>query len=164
MSSNSDPIVSANDWSQVALVNKWWVQAVATFVVIPVGLALIIFAPAYQNRKGQVERIGKGTKSILAVLAILVVGFNLVRWAASGASADLAVTDRGILGLLIKNVGDGPVEIQDVLFNDRVECTKPQPAMVLKVGSITAWPSDCISKVRATIKTDQGTFTYTFGR
>jgi len=164
MSSNSDSIVSANDWSKVALVNKWWVQAVATFVIIPVGLTLIFFVPAYQKRKGQVERIGKGTKSILAVLAIVVFVFGLARWAANETSVELVVSDRGILGIWIKNVGQGPVEIRDVVINDRAECTKPQPAAVLKVGDIMRWPSECLSKARATIKTDQGSFTYSFSR
>lgn len=164
MSSDPDPIVSANDWSKVAFINKWWVQAVATFLIVPVGLALIFFVPAYQKRKGQVERIGKGTKSILAVLAILVLVSGLARWAANETSVELVVSDRGILGIWIKNVGQGPVEIRDVVINDRVECTKPQAAAVLKVGDIMRWPSDCLSKARAMIKTDQGNFTYTFDR
>lgn len=164
MNSSTDSIVTDNDWSKVTLSRKWWFQAVMTFLVMPVGLALILLLPAYQNRKGRIERISKGTKSILVVLVVLVVGFNAARWIASQASVDLVITDRGILGIWIKNIGSTPVEIRHVTINDRPECTRPQPAKIVKVGDIVAWPSECFSKARATIKTDQGDYTYSFDR
>jgi hypothetical protein len=163
MSAQDDPMVMANDWSKIPTTNKWWFQAVLTFLVVPLGLVFVLFVPAYQKRKGKVERIGKGTKSIIVALAIVLVGLSLTRWAGTASSDDLEVMDRGAV-LIIKNLGAGPIEIREVVINDRPECTTSRPAQVLKVGEMTGWPSQCFSKARATIKTDRGDLTYTFGR
>lgn len=159
MPTHADPLVSENDWAKVPLRNKWWFQAVLTFLIIPVGLAFVLFVPAYQKRKGKVERVGKGAKSILAVLGTVLVIFGLAKL--GSGSSSLEVTLFG-MGMRIMNVGTEPIEVRGSLINGRAECSPPRTPKTLKVGEEVGWRSECLPIIRATITTNKGDLTYSF--
>ena len=102
----------------------------------------------------------------LAVISAIVLFFVLA-------------ADHGIDGLelqqqqgfvVMKNTGRQPIKIEDVSANDRPEC-KPHLGILLgrrfspitiKVGNQAILSSPCSSVVRLTVKTSDGSATYTF--
>jgi hypothetical protein len=79
-----------SDWSAVPLKNRWWFQAVMLLLIIPVGILLMLFCPAYRKKRGQAVRIGKGTKLTSIILALLLWALNvakLVGYANLGSAA-----------------------------------------------------------------------------
>ena len=110
----------------------------------------------------------------ISVWAALVLVL-LLKLVASFSSLDLELTRRGgFLGddgkaLEVTNVGRGPITITDIVINDREECTttngpgdKFKP-LTLRVGDKKILFSVC-QIIRATVRSDQGSGTYTFGR
>jgi hypothetical protein len=89
-------------------------------------------------------------------VAAMVLLFALVN-----GSSSLEFTYEGAL-LKIQNVGDEPVEIKDVVINDRKDCAAlnvmPQ-GNILKVGDSMVLMPLC-EAARVTISTDNGSDTY----
>lgn len=170
MSSNADAVVAANDWSKVTLARKWWFQVVLALLIAPAGLLLMIFVPAYQLKKGTVGRIGKGIKILMIVLVSLAWMRGLALLADAAVSDQLQVRLNMDRSLLIRNIGEEPIEIQEVEVNRRPECKagrmtakdadtyKPH---TLQVGETAMWVAAC-SVVRANIKTNKGPYEYSF--
>lgn len=58
------------EWSDVPQKNKWWFQALLTLVVIPIGLLFLLLFKSYKRKKGEVTRVGAGSKFIFSLLAL----------------------------------------------------------------------------------------------
>lgn len=71
--------IGSNELRSIPLRSRWWFQLAILWLVIPVGIILMLTCAAYQERKGQVVRITKGTKSILIMLALLTWVFASIR-------------------------------------------------------------------------------------
>lgn len=65
-----------SDWSALPLRKKWWFQATMTLLLIPVGVVLMLFCTAYQKRKGEIVRVGKGTKAVMIVLWSIIWAYT----------------------------------------------------------------------------------------
>ena len=100
------------------------------------------------------------------VILLVLVGLLILTGVAIGVSDgddDLAVIAEKNL-IKITNVGDGSVEITNLLINDRKECASIDllaGGTILKVGDERLYISPC-NVVRATVTTKTGSNTYTF--
>jgi len=98
------------------------------------------------------------------IVALLIFGSN-------NDSSNLEVELSGAY-LTVRNIGTHPIRLLEVSINDRTEC-QPQVGMFglgpfnatdLKVGDFVILISPCISIVRTTLRTDAGSWTYSFAR
>lgn len=121
-------------------------------------------------------------KKVLIGIALLVAAVFTIGMFSKSSSLTLELyINNG--WLVVKNAGTGPVELLDVIINDRMECSLPlytdkgqtqeqlhrvwlgvkdNKPVVLKVGDIKHFITPCPSYVRVTITTDQGSATYSF--
>ena len=172
MTAQTDPIVAGNDWKAVPLARKWWFQVVLAFLIAPVGLLLMLFVPAYQLKKGTVGRIGKGIKLLMIVLISLAWLRGLAFLADLAPSDQLQVQLNQERSLLIRNIGEEPIEIQEIEVNRRPECKAGRMTLndadafrphTLQVGETAIWIANC-GIVRINIKTNKGPYEYSFVR
>ena len=61
-----------NDWSAIALQNKFWFQLVLIVGLIPVGIGFMLFCAAYRYNGGKIVRVSKWTKALLIALFTLI--------------------------------------------------------------------------------------------
>jgi hypothetical protein len=74
--------------------------------------------------------------------------------------------------LTVRNIGTHPIRLLEVSINDRTECEPkvglfglgPFEPTDLKVGNFVILISPCISIVRTTLRTEAGSWTYSFAR
>jgi hypothetical protein len=103
-----------------------------------------------------VSSLPKLILTAMAGVVALVLAFAL-----DNGSSSLEVTYEGAL-LKIQNVGDAPVEIKDVVINDRTDCAAlnviPQ-GNILKVGDSMVLMPLC-EAVRVTVSTANDSETY----
>jgi len=105
---------------------------------------------------------------VLGLIGLVVIA---VMFDDDKSSAELEVRTKpdplfGIATLVVKNIGKGPITIIDATINERPECkpdfTKDSKGPLnLKVGDSDYAVTNC-EVVRTKIKTDKGTFEYTF--
>lgn len=172
MATKTDSVVTANDWTKVTLARKWWFQVVLSFLIAPVGLLLMLFVPAYQVKKGTVERIGKGIKLLMIVLISVAWVRGLAFLADLAPSDHLQVQLNQERSLLIRNIGEEPIEIREIEVNRRPECKAGRMTVkdadafkphTLQVGETAMWIANC-GIVRINIKTNKGPLEYSFVR
>lgn len=172
MTAQTDPIVAGNDWKAVPLAKKWWLQVVLTLLIVPVGLLLMIFLPSYQVRKGSVVRVGKASKFLIVILVSLTSILGLARLASLDTSDQLQVQLNQERSLLLRNIGEDPIEIQEIEVNRRPECKAGRMTLkdadafkplTLQVGEKAIWIANC-NIVRINIKTNKGPYEYSFVR
>ena len=106
----------------------------------------------------------RGIKIFIGICAAVILAVNLIKIA---TTPRLEVERTGFFhqGNIIKvlNVGDKPITIGAVSFNDRADCSPQEKrgSVVLNVGENTTFSSSC-QIIRANIETDQGSASYSF--
>jgi hypothetical protein len=103
-------------------------------------------------------------------LGLLIMGAFLI-FANKQDSSNLEVELTGAY-LTVRNIGTQPIRLLGVSINDRAECEPhlglpplgPFKATDLKVGEFVVLASPCISIVRTTLRTETGSWTYSFAR
>jgi hypothetical protein len=105
----------------------------------------------------------------VVVVVVVVLLFMFSKYENDSSSLELELSDTVLL--TIRNVGTHPIRLLDVTINERDEC-KPAVGLFglghlepreLKVGDFILLLSPC-SIVRATARTDGGSWTYSFTR